>query len=285
MFRTRRRAGDRHRREHELFRVPALRRTLRHLHPRRRASARPTRWAFRSWARCRSTWRSAKRRTPASRSSSPAPDGPHADAYRAIADKVWDAVSDEGAQTRGAAHRGALSDAKPTLPFRKEMKFDYGEVTAGHRPLIRRVVAKNPSPFTLHGTNTYIVGRGEVAVIDPGPASPEHVDALARALAGERVTHILVTHTHMDHSPAAALLQARRSAGKIVGALPRPLPAGAPPVESIQPDFAPDIRDRRRRTGRRTGLDARGRAHARAICRTIIASRSPRRARCSPAIT
>jgi len=126
-----------------------------------------------------------------------------------------------------------------TIPFRKEMKFEYGAAVQVS-PLIRRIVAKNPSPFTLYGTNTYIVGRGEVAVIDPGPAIPEHVDALVRALPGERVTHILVTHTHMDHSPGASLLR-QAIDGQIVGALPRPLPSGAPPVESIQSDFAPDI--------------------------------------------
>ena len=94
----------------------------------------------------------------------------------------------------------------PGIPFIKEFKFDYGtamEVT----PLIRRVVAHNPSPFTFKGTGTYIVGRGSVAVIDPGPGLPDHVDALLAALAGETVSHILITHTHLDHSPAAAALK------------------------------------------------------------------------------
>ena len=94
----------------------------------------------------------------------------------------------------------------PGIPFIKEFKFDYGtamEVT----PLIRRVVARNPSPFTFKGTGTYIVGRGRVAVIDPGPAIAAHVGALLKALAGETVTHILITHTHLDHSPAAAALK------------------------------------------------------------------------------
>ena len=74
-------------------------------------------------------------------------------------------------------------------------------------PLIRRVVARNPGPFTFHGTGTYVVGHGKVAVIDPGPDLAEHVDALLAALAGETVTHIMVTHTHRDHSPAAAALK------------------------------------------------------------------------------
>jgi glyoxylase-like metal-dependent hydrolase (beta-lactamase superfamily II) len=129
--------------------------------------------------------------------------------------------------------------AEPTLAFRKEMAFEYG-APAQVSPLIRRVVSNNPTPFTFHGTNSYVVGRGEVAVIDPGTTRPDHVEALARALKGEQVLYILVTHTHMDHSPGAALLQ-QATGGKVVGAHPRPLAAGTPPVESIQPDFAPDL--------------------------------------------
>ena len=94
----------------------------------------------------------------------------------------------------------------PGIPFIKEFKFDYGtamEVT----PLIRRVVANNPSPFTFKGTGTYVIGHGKVAVIDPGPDLAEHVDALLDALRGETVTHILITHTHLDHSPAAAAVK------------------------------------------------------------------------------
>jgi glyoxylase-like metal-dependent hydrolase (beta-lactamase superfamily II) len=79
-------------------------------------------------------------------------------------------------------------------------------------PLIRRVVARNPGPFTFLGTGTYIVGRGRVAVIDPGPDLGEHVAALLAALAGETVSHILITHTHIDHSPAAAALKAATGA-------------------------------------------------------------------------
>jgi glyoxylase-like metal-dependent hydrolase (beta-lactamase superfamily II) len=79
---------------------------------------------------------------------------------------------------------------------------------------VRRVVARNPSPFTHAGTGTYIVGTGRVAVIDPGPMLEAHVDALMSALAerGEEVAHILVTHTHLDHSGAAQLLAARTGA-------------------------------------------------------------------------
>jgi glyoxylase-like metal-dependent hydrolase (beta-lactamase superfamily II) len=75
--------------------------------------------------------------------------------------------------------------------------------------LVSRVLAPNPGPFTFKGTGVYIVGGGEsVAVIDPGPALPIHIENLKRILASRRVSHILVTHTHRDHSPAAAALKA-----------------------------------------------------------------------------
>ena len=75
-------------------------------------------------------------------------------------------------------------------------------------PLVRRVVARNPGPFTFYGTATFLVGTSTgIAVIDPGPMIPEHVQNLLRAANGVRISHILVTHTHLDHSPAAALLK------------------------------------------------------------------------------
>jgi len=94
-----------------------------------------------------------------------------------------------------------------TIPFNKQLDFSYG-VADDVSPLIRRVVAENPSAFTFHGTGTYIVGRGKVAVIDPGPDIAGHVDALVNAVDGEDVTHIVITHTHIDHSPAAKHLKA-----------------------------------------------------------------------------
>ena len=81
----------------------------------------------------------------------------------------------------------------PGIPFIKDFKFDYGtamEVT----PLVRRVVANNPSPFTFKGTGTYIIGHGNVAVVDPGPDQQEHIDAVLRALRGETVTHTLTVN-------------------------------------------------------------------------------------------
>ncbi len=76
-------------------------------------------------------------------------------------------------------------------------------------PDIRRIIANNPSPFTFTGTCTYVVGQGDVTVIDPGPADEAHIAALLSALQSERVAQILVTHTHRDHSPGAALLRER----------------------------------------------------------------------------
>lgn len=92
------------------------------------------------------------------------------------------------------------------IPFTFEYDFEYGKLEQ-LTPLIRRVTARNPSGFTYRGTGTYIVGRNKVAVIDPGPLMDDHVAALQKLLAEETVTHILITHTHMDHSPAAAPLK------------------------------------------------------------------------------
>jgi glyoxylase-like metal-dependent hydrolase (beta-lactamase superfamily II) len=101
------------------------------------------------------------------------------------------------------------------IPFRREIDIDYGIATTV-TPLIRRVVARNPSPFTFKGTGTYIVGHGQVAVIDPGPEIAAHIEALLGALRGETITHILITHTHLDHSPAAAAIK-RATGAKTYG--------------------------------------------------------------------
>lgn len=98
-----------------------------------------------------------------------------------------------------------------SIAYRHESSVEYA-VAHVISPMIRRVVARNPSPFTYHGTCTYVIGRGNVAVLDPGPLLPAHVDALLAALPGERITHQLVTHTHLDHSPAAKLVTERTGA-------------------------------------------------------------------------
>ena len=123
------------------------------------------------------------------------------------------------------------------IPFEKEMQFEYG-IAQRVAPNVRRIVAENPSSFTHFGTNTYIVGEGAVAVIDPGPMIEEHVDKIEGALNGETVTNIIVTHTHMDHSPAATWLKELVGA-PIIGAHPKTLAAGET-VEAHQEDFAPD---------------------------------------------
>jgi glyoxylase-like metal-dependent hydrolase (beta-lactamase superfamily II) len=107
-------------------------------------------------------------------------------------------------------------------------------------PRVRRVLAPNPSPFTYTGTQTYIVGEGDVAVIDPGPGLDEHVDALIAALGGERVAAILCTHTHRDHSPASRPLAAATGA-PIVGCAPLSFEDAGPRAdESFDPDYRPD---------------------------------------------
>ena len=127
------------------------------------------------------------------------------------------------------------------IPFVRELAFEYGRCDQVS-PLIRRVIARNPGPFTYTGTGVYIVGQDEVAVIDPGPDLPEHLEALKAALAGETVTHVLVTHHHLDHSPLAHPL-ARLFGAKVHG-LPAPAPqaSDSPALEEGADDrFRPDI--------------------------------------------
>lgn len=95
------------------------------------------------------------------------------------------------------------------IPFDRSFDAPYEEAQRVS-PMISRLLARNPSPFTFKGTGVYIIGADsgrDVAVIDPGPLLDEHVAALKRALDGKRLTHILVTHTHSDHSPAAEPLK------------------------------------------------------------------------------
>jgi glyoxylase-like metal-dependent hydrolase (beta-lactamase superfamily II) len=138
---------------------------------------------------------------------------------------------------------GPNSQSASKLAFNSEMNFDYG-VAVEVAPGVRRMVANNPGPFTFKGTNTYIVGRGDVAVIDPGPHDEAHLKALAVALEGERITHILITHTHRDHTEAVTPLKEHSKApvlaygetGKARGARTTS-PSGKAFVDF---DFAPD---------------------------------------------
>ena len=119
-------------------------------------------------------------------------------------------------------------------------------------PLVRRVIANNPSKYTYLGTGTYIVGHGDVAVIDPGPVLDEHRDALAAALEGDRVRAILVTHCHSDHSPLAAWLRDETGAPTIAfgphggvetdSDLDEAIEDGVTLEETTDTDFDPDVR-------------------------------------------
>jgi glyoxylase-like metal-dependent hydrolase (beta-lactamase superfamily II) len=121
----------------------------------------------------------------------------------------------------------------------------YGEAVQV-APLVRRVIANNPSKFTYHGTGTYIVGgsgRGDaIAIIDPGPADDAHRDALAAAIAGQTITAILVTHCHADHSPLAAWLRAATGAPTVAfgphGRDERDI-GEIPELDDVEPAVAP----------------------------------------------
>jgi glyoxylase-like metal-dependent hydrolase (beta-lactamase superfamily II) len=107
-------------------------------------------------------------------------------------------------------------------------------------PGIARVLAHNPSAFTYYGTQTYLIGSNEIAVIDPGPDLPEHVDALEQAIGGRKVAAIMCTHTHRDHSPAARPL-AERTGAPIIGCAPLALETVGPRADaSFDGDYAPD---------------------------------------------
>ena len=107
-------------------------------------------------------------------------------------------------------------------------------------PGIARVLAHNPSAFTYTGTQTYLVGEDEVAVIDPGPDLPEHVRAVEAAIGGRPVVAIMCTHTHRDHSPAAKPL-AQAVGAPIVGCAPLALETVRPRADaSFDGDYTAD---------------------------------------------
>ncbi|MGX9963334.1 MBL fold metallo-hydrolase [Roseomonas sp. F4] len=98
-----------------------------------------------------------------------------------------------------------------SIPFRRDDPLPPG-VVAEVAPGVRRILCGNPGPFTWRGTNTWLIGQGRVAVLDPGPVDEAHLAAIRRATEGETITHILVSHTHRDHSPGVAALQAAAGA-------------------------------------------------------------------------
>jgi glyoxylase-like metal-dependent hydrolase (beta-lactamase superfamily II) len=101
------------------------------------------------------------------------------------------------------------------IRFYRDFKFQYG-VLETVSPLIRRIVAPNPGPFTGPGTATFVLGHGRVALIDPGPAVASHIEAVLDSLRDETIEQILITHTHPDHWPAAAPIQ-RATGARICG--------------------------------------------------------------------
>jgi glyoxylase-like metal-dependent hydrolase (beta-lactamase superfamily II) len=131
------------------------------------------------------------------------------------------------------------------VPFNRDFPLKPG-VVEEVVPGVRRVLCNNPSPMTLSGTVSYIVGRGRVAIIDPGPDDEAHAKALLDAVRGETVTHILITHTHRDHSPNAARIKAATGAPTYAEGVHR---ASRPYYESetmsteagADRDFKPDI--------------------------------------------
>ncbi len=138
-----------------------------------------------------------------------------------------------------------MSDTEEDIPFNRDFPLAPGvadEVVPG----VRRVLCNNPSPFTFTGTVSYIVGRGNVAIIDPGPDDEAHARALLDAVRGETVTHILITHTHRDHSPNAARIKAATGA-KTYGEGPHRAsrPAYASETRATESggdwDFRPDV--------------------------------------------
>jgi len=128
------------------------------------------------------------------------------------------------------------------IPFRQDFDVKYGTAEP-LSPLVTRVFADNPGPFTYTGTGVFIIGTDEAAIIDPGPITPAHMDALDKALKGKTLTHILLTHHHADHSPMAAPLAAKYGA-KVYGYSGKigKTDKNAPKLEAGQDmSFNPDI--------------------------------------------
>jgi glyoxylase-like metal-dependent hydrolase (beta-lactamase superfamily II) len=131
------------------------------------------------------------------------------------------------------------------IPFDKELNL-LPDTVDEVMPGVRRIMANNPGPFTFKGTVSYIIGKGNVAIVDPGPDDPAHIGALLDAVRGETVTHIFVTHTHRDHSPAVPAIKAHTGAtvyaeGPHRAARPLHIGEHNPLDASADRDFKPDI--------------------------------------------
>ena len=108
--------------------------------------------------------------------------------------------------------------------------------------LVKKVIAPNPSPFTLHGTGTFIIGKEQVCVIDPGPLIESHVDNIIKAVDRNIISHILITHTHADHSPAANILKKKTGAKTYAfDSYPKGI-KGSNFEEAHDKDFIPDVK-------------------------------------------
>jgi glyoxylase-like metal-dependent hydrolase (beta-lactamase superfamily II) len=125
-----------------------------------------------------------------------------------------------------------------TLRFDRSHPGPYG-LSIPLSPLVRRVVANNPGPFTFTGTVTHLIGRGDVAVLDPGPDDGDHIAALLAGTAGETITHILVSHTHRDHTDGIEALRAATGA-TVLGCAPHGAEAGNPLEASVNTSYRPD---------------------------------------------
>ena len=138
---------------------------------------------------------------------------------------------------------GRAPDMSEGLKFKTEMQFAYG-VPSAMAPGVARLVANNASALTFKGTNTYLVGTAQLAVIDPGPADARHLSAILKAAGGRPITHILATHAHRDHVDGIAALQAKTGAKTC--AFRRATSASADAAEEAASeytnrDFSPDI--------------------------------------------
>ncbi len=131
------------------------------------------------------------------------------------------------------------------IPFNKSLDLA-SDTVAEMMPGVRLLMANNPGPFTFKGTMSYLVGRGDVAIVDPGPDDPAHIAALLNAVRNETVTAIFVTHTHRDHSPAVPAIKAATGATVYAEGPHRParlLHVGEfnPLDASADHDFRPDV--------------------------------------------